>query len=377
MREVNEGGPSGTKTLLVLCSGLGLGNSTRLLGVAQALRFKFKIAPEALRIIVCTSGRAVEFWATEGRPVQAQVVALEPYQAMLDSAGSRIDWLGLIRPASAGIYLRNCRKISSFIKNNVIDLALIDSDYHCLPLLFEGIPIFILGQARDVLKRYIQYGIRARVPLRSMAIELLDYLFQRFIGERILVPSFEPNPPAGKSVLDVPLIVRQEFEKVSDNSAQGPAHVLLSGSNIGSEPLLIDAKRHGLPVIGTSGETSALDARGLPRIDHSAAVIAQGGLSSISECLARKKQMILLPIEGHGEQMMNALEIQRRGAGICALKLRQSPSSLLERLSEMCGSAPNIRWPAVNGAGIVAEILLRRLRLSSGAESTSRFKALE
>ncbi len=350
------------KTLLVLCSGLGLGNSTRLLGVVQAIRRRFKVPPDELRVIVCTNGRAVEFWKRNGPAVFAEVLPLAPYPLRVGAEESGIRWLAFLRPTSAWTYWINTWRIFSFLKADRADLALIDSDYHCLPLLLFRLPIIALGQAWDVLRRFELSGPRSPIPRSSMLIERLDFFFQRLVSRIILVPSFGPVGPMTSRLETVPLIVRQEFTLPQRKTHGGRIHVLLSGSGIGAEPLLAYARRYGLPVIGGNEDpSSALDARGTPCIDESQVVLLQGGLSSISECLARGKKMIILPMEKHGEQLANALEVERCGQGILVSKLAPLPE-LVARLEQVTGKPSRDNpTPRTNGAEVVAERLLQAL----------------
>jgi hypothetical protein len=350
------------KTLLVLCGSLGMGNSARLLGIVQALRRDFRVQREELRIVVCAGGKAARFWQANAASVQAEVVTLEEYSFSPGQAGAqRIRWSGFLRLRSAAVYLRNSLRLRALLKRGPADLALIDSDYHCLPLLFAGIPIIALGQAGDVLRRQSAGGGRAGLPALGMFIERLDFLFQRLVSRLVLVPSFSPAPGAGK-VRFIPLIVREEFTAPEGPAPEtGTLYALTGGSGIGSAALLDYAGRHGLTVIGSLPEPSpVLDGEGRPLIDRAAAVIVQGGLSSISECLARGRKMVVLPIEGHGEQFSNAAEVERLGLGLRVSELSSPPDVLLKDLEKLRPAEPR---PGVDGAGTAAGILLETLGL--------------
>ena len=357
------------KTLVIMCSGLGMGNSTRLLGVVQALRSCAQASPERLRIAVCTNGRAVRFWETEGKTLGTDVIRFQSYGPRSAEPHVRVPWLSFLGPAAAWAYLVNSLRVFSFLRRSKADLALIDSDYHCLPLVLFRVPVFALGQAWDVVRR--DAGARPAIRRDGMLVEKLDLLFQRLISERIFAPCFEPAVAAGRRIRPIPLIVRREFEAPADARPTGPILVLLGGSGIGSAPLRAYARKHGLPVIGApEGAASALDNLGRPLIDAAPAVITQGGLSSISECLARRKKMIVLPIEKHAEQLSNALTVQRLGLGLRALELTEPPEGLLRRLNET-GRGSERPWPRTDGARIVAQALLRRLDLAPDARPTS------
>jgi uncharacterized protein (TIGR00661 family) len=75
-------------------------------------------------------------------------------------------------------------------------------------------------------------------------------------------------------------------------------------------------------------------------------VIASAGFSLISECMALRKQMLLLPVAGQYEQIINAHYIRTLGLGISAEKLDEAV--LTEFLNELDKSIPDdsrILWP--------------------------------
>jgi uncharacterized protein (TIGR00661 family) len=75
-------------------------------------------------------------------------------------------------------------------------------------------------------------------------------------------------------------------------------------------------------------------------------VIASAGFSLISECLHLKKKMLLLPVAGQYEQMINGQYMEKLGLGISAEKLDEA---VLERfLTEIDRPMPSderILWP--------------------------------
>jgi hypothetical protein len=346
-----------------MCGSLGLGNAARLLGVVQAVRRRFRVPKERLRIVVCAGGKPALYWGANAAAVQAEVVTLDGYVFSSSQAASRsVSWSGFLRPRSAAVYLRNSLRLRELLRGGSVSLALIDSDYHCLPLLAAGVPIVALGQAWDVLRRHKELRSPAGNPPRNMLIERADLLFQRLVSSSVLVPCFGPAAAGDPRIIPVPLIVREEFlSAMNQTRPVSPFCVLTGGSGIGSAPLLDYAARYALPVIGPLRDPApALDGEGRPLIDRAAAVIVQGGLSSISECIARRKKMAVFPIPGHGEQLANAEEVERRGLGLRIKELSGSPESLLERL-ERLPAVPDGARPRADGAETAAAVLLKKL----------------
>lgn len=75
-------------------------------------------------------------------------------------------------------------------------------------------------------------------------------------------------------------------------------------------------------------------------------VIASAGFSLISECMYLKKKMLLLPLAGQYEQIINAHYIQKLGLGISAEKLDEPIiARFLEELDKPMPGDESIFWP--------------------------------
>ncbi len=75
-------------------------------------------------------------------------------------------------------------------------------------------------------------------------------------------------------------------------------------------------------------------------------VIASAGFSLISECLYLKKKMLLLPVAGQYEQIINGHYIEKLGLGISSEKLDEGVlKRFLEELDKPMPSDERILWP--------------------------------
>ena len=75
-------------------------------------------------------------------------------------------------------------------------------------------------------------------------------------------------------------------------------------------------------------------------------VIASAGFSLISECMYLKKKMLLLPLAGQYEQIINAHYIEKLGLGISAEKLNETAlARFLDTLDRPIPSDERIIWP--------------------------------
>ena len=78
-------------------------------------------------------------------------------------------------------------------------------------------------------------------------------------------------------------------------------------------------------------------------------VIASAGFSLISECMFLKKKMLLLPLAGQYEQIINARYIQKLGLGISAETLDEAAiTEFLDDLDKSIPSDDRILWPDNN-----------------------------
>ena len=75
-------------------------------------------------------------------------------------------------------------------------------------------------------------------------------------------------------------------------------------------------------------------------------VIASAGFSLISECMYLKKKMLLLPLAGQYEQIINAHYVQKLGLGISAETLDETVlARFLDELDKPMPSDEKILWP--------------------------------
>ena len=75
-------------------------------------------------------------------------------------------------------------------------------------------------------------------------------------------------------------------------------------------------------------------------------VIASAGFSLLSECMYLKKKMLLLPLAGQYEQIINARYIERLGLGISSEKLdEETIARFLDELDKPAPTDERILWP--------------------------------
>ena len=91
-------------------------------------------------------------------------------------------------------------------------------------------------------------------------------------------------------------------------------------------------------------------------------VIASAGFSLISECLYLKKKMLMLPLAGQYEQIINAHYIQKLGLGISAEKLDEAVlARFLDELDKPVPDDERIIWPDNDKFFNILQEVLNRL----------------
>lgn len=309
-----------------------MGNAARVAALVEALSSRIECH-------VVTWGAGVGFFRN------AEVTALRDYA----HAPFRVP----VRFVLNSLHLRR------LIRKFEPDLLVLDSDYHWPAYLWAGIPIAYVGQASDVLERAEAARYRPAAVmewLNFLIREQADSWFQRRISTRILVPCFSGLGPVDAQVERIPLIVRAEYLRGQGRVAAGPPAVLLSGSGIGSSAFRALQRHGGFKFLNEVPSRPAdLDACGI--------IFVQGGLSSISECIARGKFMVVVPIARHPEQYLNAMMVEKLGLGIMASAFElRDPALLLERACRAAEHAGRLRVDCT-GAAAAAAILLQMLKV--------------
>jgi hypothetical protein len=303
------------RRVLISCGGLGMGNASRVFAIAQAIGRKWPGA----EVHFFTWGKGHAFLAKAATSQAGmRLHALEPYPWL---GRSRIPLLRSLHMLAlfTRAYLRNTFILRRAMRELDPDVVLLDSDYHFASFFGRRGKLFYLGQAIDVVDRARRLGYRPRglvARLSFLACEVVDGLLQRLMSDRVFVPSFleTESPPGSGRALRIPLIVREEFRHASDRSASVKTVAVTSGSGIESERIdgLVAA------IGGSLFSAPRGDSRLTSPEDFQAGefVVIQGGLTSISECIALGRPMLVVPIRGRAEQEVNARTVESLGLGI-------------------------------------------------------------
>jgi hypothetical protein len=347
-----------THTILMSCAGLGMGNASRLVAVIEALFDHCRKSGNGeldLHVVSWGSGlRFLEEYRRDAAGTNFQLIEARPYEKQS---------FGLLGYLPA--FLKNVIQLSGIVRRLQPDLIVLDSDYHFPAYFGSACPVVFIGQAEDVLlrSRAHDYLPKFSEKLNLIFREKLDSWVQKIFSDVVLVPSFNEAGAADSKVRRIPLIVRREFLEKPRSVKNQTVGLLLSGSKQEKENFLTVANEHGLrilaPDVNSNEDLAICKAADLDEFDI---VFIQGGLSSISECIARQKFAVVFPLKGHAEQHLNAREVEKLGLGM------KSNLDELKQFSELLQRATARRLrsalPAIpcNGAQAAAEILLEKLR---------------
>ncbi len=280
-----------------------MGNASRVVAIVEAVADQAQEMGVRIRCHVVTWGSGYRF--------------LNEYkkEGVADFDLSRIEDYALQAPfaKTVGTYFRNVLAIRRIVRQLKPKLLLLDSDYHFPAYLGAGCPVVYVGQAKDILERARSHRYQPstwRERLTFALREKLDSGLQTLFSTVVLVPCFRATGSSSKRIQRIPLIVRKEFlQENSRTDQKDRVGLLLSGSEIERSAFLALAEKYNLPLLSPVPSKAS-------KLDQFEVVLIQGGLSSISECIARSKFMVVVPMTDHPEQLLNAREVEQLGLGI-------------------------------------------------------------
>ena len=328
-----------SKQVLIACAGLGMGNAARVVALVEELSREARAASIELALTVCSWGAGYDFLrkAQRGGDISFHLERLVDYPPGFQP------WTYL------RAFSTNSFRLARLSRRLRPELILLDSDYHFLAYIFSGARRVFVGQAWDVVRRSRVRGGRWSWRQRTVFFfrEYLDAMVQKIFSHRILVPSFSPEAAHAwpTKVTSIPLMVRKEFRGLRENLHQAGAGVglLLSGSGLHARRLRALAETLQIPVLERTPSSPE-------ELDQFRYLVVQGGLSSISECIARGRYCYVVPMPNHPEQELNALAVEEMGLG------RRVSEEEISRLA----SPPNQACAFLDceGAKVAAGILL-------------------
>jgi len=340
--------------LLFCCAGLGMGNASRIVAIIEEL-IKLKKSDINFQITVLTWGAGFDFFHQyiKYSHINIKLIPLSPY----------LNWHHYLPN-----YFANSWKIYRETNRLNYHLVVIDSDYHFIPYIIKRLKCISISQAADVIFRSQVHQYQPKNIIEKITFfirEKLDATLQSFFANKVLIPCFHPqNSQTNPNEIRIPLIVRKEFLKNHNESiAPDTIGVLLSGSGIEKEKFLNLKNQFNITIISPERNKEDFICHA-NELDKFQIIFTQGGLSSISEAIAKEKFVVVFPIKNHPEQILNALEVEKSGRGLMANinQLEQFDKFKKILLEKMQVAKPiNIEC---NGAEIAANIIYSEITFS-------------
>ncbi len=298
------------KRLLFLVNGYGLGNSTRIHGIIQHLSDRYSID-------VFAYGNSFEYFKQVseidklflGQPLKYGV------------KNGQIDLFECIKKVFQNI-LSICKSrqdIKTILKSHRYSLIVSDSSFSTF-FLKNRPKMISINNSDIILKRSLK--IKKKEAYVQFFIECLDYVYQYLVSDLIISPFFESCKDTKKHK-HTSFIVRKSFRNSDLKFEKHHVLIMPGGSRALNRNVSLSWNHDfcDLSVLGdqiyVSGkikkETKILDTSHL--ISRSTILVINGGFSSISEGLAMARPMVVIPVEGHMEQRVNALWVERNKMG--------------------------------------------------------------
>jgi hypothetical protein len=310
---------TGLATFLV--NGLGLGNSTRCDAIIRQLRERGWI------IDVITAGNGL--WYFRDRSYVRRVHEMEELQYAANDG--KLNVLGTLRSLGGlvAIARRNSFLISRIIDDSEPTVVISDSVYTLRAGQKVQPPRIALNNSDVVHFGYRHFG---QPPGSTAAqfyfVEEMDYLYHKYTPDLSISPSIDPSIPARcDNYQRVSPIVRPGYEECSPTPREERVVIMLSGSKFGSPVVLTDGKYpFEIDIAGreTPKDWNPIDRvryhgrvkNTLPLLQGAALAVINGGFSAVSEVFCMGIPAVVIPVENHAEQWLNAKTMVNLGLGL-------------------------------------------------------------
>jgi hypothetical protein len=327
-----------SKKILISCAGLGMGNASRVSAIAQEL------LDTDVQLTIASWGAGFLFLQEfkKNQNLRFELIELKSYGGSL--------------ARSMKSFMTNCLRLRRLVSKFQPDAILLDSDYHVLAYLGSSAPRYFLGQADEI----VSLSQQIRLPTLRMRVdfvmrETLDRLFQKTICAKVFCPSFESAGDSSGKIEKIPLVVRREFLQTEKSQAKSErVGILPGGSGWDADKLsLLQAKYPLSEWVHPDRRIQITRSSDLAPYE---VIVCQGGMSSISECLALNKFMLIVPIQNQAEQFITAAALEKKGLALMVDSRQPSSPDLLTTAL----ARPKPRLASVNcqGAAVVAKRLL-------------------
>ncbi|MEK7357292.1 MAG: glycosyltransferase family protein, partial [Bdellovibrionota bacterium] len=231
----------------------------------------------------------------------------------------------------------NVATVFKLLSRTHYEFVLADSDYSAFFFKpFFDVPVIALNNSSSVIRECRNVAPPPSV-WPQLFIELLDYLFHRFVPDLTLSPTPDVDFERSQgSTIEIPLLSRFRRSEISQAPTQ-PNRVLFifSASELGHDPRqFIGLCPPDMEILSLTAENRSNPDGSIRDVAAEIAsadiVVSNAGLGTISDAIALEKPILVVPIAGHCEQWANGRLVERLGIGEVA-----SLSDFQEKLSKV------------------------------------------
>jgi len=308
-----------------------MGNSTRCHSIIESLfNHQFSIS-------VITSGNGLEYFQSIKQIDNLFKFHSLNYTKGKDGNISALATLFSI-PLQLTKHLKNVFLLNNIINKNKFSAIIIDSDYTLLLLKWKiKIPVFALNNAHIIVDECKNLSKIPKDIKAQLLIEKLDNYFHQVIPDYVISPSIK-KIENNKNIINLPPFVRKQVQpsqiKSKKNISSLNCLVMLSGSSFGSKTDFINDINNDqillINVIGRQGFSSK-NIKFLGKVIKNYKVILEAdiliinaGFSAVSEAYIRGIPSIIIPVENHAEQFINAKIFEELNLGYSANEINVS-----------------------------------------------------
>ena len=308
-----------------------MGNSTRCHSIIESL------SSHRFSINVVTSGNGLDYFKSVKQIDNLFKFWSLNYTKGKDGNISALATLFSI-PLHLIILLKNVFLLNKIINKNKFSAIIIDSDYTLLLLKWKiKIPVFALNNAHIIVDECKNLSKIPKNIKAQLLIEKLDNYFHQLIPDYVISPSIK-KIENNKNIINLPPFVRKQVQPCQIESKKNTSGlnclIMLSGSSFGSQTDFInDIDNDQISLINVIGRQgiSSKNIKFLGKIMNNYQIIFEAdiliinaGFSAVSEAYIRGIPSIIIPVENHAEQFINAKIFEELSLGYSANEMNVS-----------------------------------------------------
>ena len=349
------------KKMLFLINGLGMGNSTRCDSIIQNLIQK------GYKIDVLTSGNGIQYFSKTN--YISQLLGIRPLYYG-STKGKLSIWKTILAiPDFFKIMKTNVLFLRKLLDTRKYSGLVIDSDYSIFFLKKNiQVPIFSLNNASVVIEECRKLDLIPKNIRMQLLIEKCDKWFHDKIPDHNLCPTILYDKTNDKSKNNFPPFVRKNLKLRSPQTKLRKILIMLSGSQFGASTSFLKSLKYRkgiqVDVVGREGNNygwikfhgKVFNNKDL--LNEADMMVVNGGFSAVSEAVVLRKPVIVIPVENHAEQFINALLVEKAGLGLSATieNVTFKMEVMMDRFAEFVNSHQKFEC-ASNGSYLAAEYI--------------------